>query len=96
VAAKHQDNVDDAVLNIHSTDDTEGRKTRSKASANKAGNKRDLDDGPDDESDGDMDVDEGIAEMGGFVGNSIGLSSGHNHAVGGGPSRGTKRNRGRG
>ena len=99
LAQKRQDVVDDAVMNVqpaNSNDNTDNEKKSKRMTGNpisRLGNKRDLDEEIDG-SDEDMDVDEGIGEMGsGFSSNTIGSVGG---GLFGGPSRGTKRNRGRG
>ncbi|KAI9881431.1 MAG: hypothetical protein M1823_006656, partial [Watsoniomyces obsoletus] len=96
LAQKRQDIIDDAVLNVHSTNDntdSETRKSKRLTGNPRVGNKRDLDDDGD-VSDEDMDVDEGIGEMGSsYTSNNSGQPS---SMLLGGPSRGTKRNRGRG
>ena len=73
-------------------DDKKGTKTLRMGAGQRVGAKRDLDDGMEEDSDEFMDVDEGIGEMGYSGGASVsGIMGG-----GGGPSRGTKRNRPRG
>jgi COP9 signalosome complex subunit 7 len=96
LAQKRQDIIDDAVLNVHSTNDntdSETKKSKRLTGNPRVGNKRDLDDDGD-VSDEDMDVDEGIGEMGSsYISTNSGQPS---SMLLGGPSRGTKRNRGRG
>ena len=87
LSTKRQEVIDNAVMNVlpDSNNNTDNeRKTRRGGRT-----KRELDDEEYDDDDG-MDVDEGIGEMGSFQ-----LGPG-NPMTGGGPSRGTKRNRGRG
>ena len=86
-------------MNVHpanSNENTDNEKKSKRMTGNpisRLGNKRDLDEEIDG-SDEEMDVDEGIGEMGsGFSSNNVGSMAG---GLFGGPSRGTKRNRGRG
>ncbi len=99
LAQERQDIIDDAVMNVHpmnSNENTDNEKKSKRMTGNpisRLGSKRDLDEEIDG-SDEDMDVDEGIGEMGSaFTTNVVGAPSG---GLFGGPSRGTKRNRGRG
>lgn len=95
-AQKHQDIIDDAVVNVLPASDDKDADAKKKTAkltghSTRLGSKRDLDEEAADNSD-DMDVDEGIGEMGtGFMSNTANLASG---MLAGG--RGTKRNRGRG
>ena len=97
LAQKRQDVIDDAVLNVHSAasnENTDSEKKSKRMTGNpisRLGSKRDLDEEIDG-SDEEMDVDEGIGEMGSGFTSNTGLPPG----MLGGPSRGTKRNRGRG
>ena len=98
LAQKRQDVIDEAVLHVQSNENADGER-RSKRQpgipGSRLGSKRDLDDEMAG-SDEDMDIDEGIGEMGGsgsFMPNSSGVPAG---MMLGGPSKGTKRNRGRG
>lgn len=90
LAWKRQEVVDNAVMNIlpNGSEGTDNeRRTRRSGRT-----KRELDEDEEDEDEDGMDVDEGIGEMGNYSSNT----AANVMMSGGGPSRGTKRNRGRG